>query len=592
MASPTPEELATLKSLAVAPSADEADTLRQLSRGVPALTPTPGMLESTGRGLEQGATLGFGDEINGGLSALLDSLTGKNKDLSVLQDYQKQRDQSRKAMDAASAAHPYISGASNLVGAVVPALLTGGGSLAEEGLAGAAKLGAGYGAIGGLGNSTADLTKGDVAGNLKDAAIGAATGGALAPVATAATQTIAPSLKMASNGLKDLLDTISGFKAVKTPLDALDLGLKGIDIRGARGARNAEELALNAASPNRTQAPGNVLGALQDTANSYGSQQLGLLQGAAPLAPNDYMPWVQQAQMAVTNAQEGAGGATGSGLPVINKLIQDTFYNAVDNGAGGTSLTPKPQVSMMQLQNFKQALGKLGSAEFANGMADPTSEALVNRLVSPLQGRNLNFQERLLNLPEGITPLTTFMEAKVPGLEDVNQNLSTVVGALKNAPSVGNLVTSGKPSLEGSDALSNMLNTLKQNPATADLADQVQSTLGTATKARTLSRTAGESGLSQGIVGDTVRGVASTGGNWAGLALRGLYNASPDAIKSVAAAVADKAGEYGETASRLASVLTQAADRDNTGRNALFFAIEQNPQYRDVLRKLNDEHTP
>lgn len=166
-------------------------------------------LESFGRGAAQGATFGFADELAGLTKAAtgedygaLDPITlsklllkaGKgayevattDKTLSDLaedykQEYVKERDESRKAFEAAREANPLSYGAGELGGGVASSLLIPGGA-AVQGAKGLAKVGqiAKQGAlIGGLyssGASEADLTKGELGEFGKDVAIGAGSG--------------------------------------------------------------------------------------------------------------------------------------------------------------------------------------------------------------------------------------------------------------------------------------------------------------------------------------------------------------------------------------------------------------------------------
>ena len=142
-----------------------------------------GRMRSMGSGAVEGATLGFGDEIAGGLGAL----TGG--------DYAATRDAVRRRMEAARAENPMLYGGSALLagaavpipglggaaggvtratGAVVPRLAAATGRAARAGAAG--------GAIAGAGMSDANLTE-DAAGLLADvgegAGYGAASGAAL-----------------------------------------------------------------------------------------------------------------------------------------------------------------------------------------------------------------------------------------------------------------------------------------------------------------------------------------------------------------------------------------------------------------------------
>jgi len=158
--------------------------------------PDVSMLESAGRGALQGSSLGFSDEIWGGLKGGYDTLAKGGK---FPENYANVRDETRAANERARSANPgsYIAG--EIAGGVAGPMGVGGaatrlgwrgaerlaaGSLAERVGRGSA-VGAGYGAAYGLGTS-----EGDVAGQLTDTAKGAAGGAlfgaALPPVVDAA----------------------------------------------------------------------------------------------------------------------------------------------------------------------------------------------------------------------------------------------------------------------------------------------------------------------------------------------------------------------------------------------------------------------
>lgn len=132
-------------------------------------TNKPGLLESAVRGVGQGVTLGFQDEIAGALDA---AFTSKS--------YSQGRDEARAANEAARQAHPIAFGAGEIGGSVALGAVTGGTAAAGRGAIGAAKVAGLEGAIYGAGSSNADLTKGEVsqlaADTVKSAALGAGTG--------------------------------------------------------------------------------------------------------------------------------------------------------------------------------------------------------------------------------------------------------------------------------------------------------------------------------------------------------------------------------------------------------------------------------
>lgn len=139
--------------------------------------------ESALRGIANGATAGFADEITGGGEALLDKLSGKNDAKSLMDLYRQHRDESRANYEQAKEDNPWTYGAGNLAGGVGTIALTGGLGAGVEGLSGAAALkaaavqGAKLGAVQGVGEGTADLTQGDVGGAAKEALTGGAIGG-------------------------------------------------------------------------------------------------------------------------------------------------------------------------------------------------------------------------------------------------------------------------------------------------------------------------------------------------------------------------------------------------------------------------------
>lgn len=128
----------------------------------------PGGLESFGRGVAQGGTLGFADEAEAAARAVGGLLTGEGW------DYSGRRDQIREKYAAAEAADPAAFGSGQVVGGVGTAFIPGLGL--GKGLAGALKTGAALGAAQGLGESEADLMEGQLAEAARDVTVGAGLG--------------------------------------------------------------------------------------------------------------------------------------------------------------------------------------------------------------------------------------------------------------------------------------------------------------------------------------------------------------------------------------------------------------------------------
>lgn len=135
--------------------------------------PTAG--DAIGHGLGQGATLGFGDEINGAIQAVGDKVTGRSPGASLRELYKRNRDTFRREDAAAKDAHPWAYGGAELAGSIptsfVPGLNVGKGA----GLAATVGKTALAGGLTGMGTSNADTARGLAI----DTGVGTALGGGL-----------------------------------------------------------------------------------------------------------------------------------------------------------------------------------------------------------------------------------------------------------------------------------------------------------------------------------------------------------------------------------------------------------------------------
>lgn len=156
------------------------------------------------RGLGKGGSLGFSDEIGGAMGAADElgrrqrAFLGIQTDSDPVEDsklslkdalvarYRRERDASRQEQEASGRAHPGLVLGTEIAGALaVP--LPGPGKLKPFATVGGRALrygasGATQGALSGAGNSTSDLTAGDVGGALRDTGGGALMGGAASGV--------------------------------------------------------------------------------------------------------------------------------------------------------------------------------------------------------------------------------------------------------------------------------------------------------------------------------------------------------------------------------------------------------------------------
>lgn len=145
------------------------------------VSPEVGAGESFVRGVGDGTTFGLQDEIIAGLDAAVQPLISIPENGSSAPTFGERYDANvanqRALLKAGQEQNPVASAAGNLVGGIIPALATGGGSATASlatNVAKGAAVGAGYGGLYGFGSA-----EGDVVDRLPEAATGAALGGVI-----------------------------------------------------------------------------------------------------------------------------------------------------------------------------------------------------------------------------------------------------------------------------------------------------------------------------------------------------------------------------------------------------------------------------
>lgn len=530
---------------------------------MPASGPQPGMLESLLRGGEQGATLGFGDEINGALSALMDQMSGSKNDFSS--DYTKERDDSRAKMKAAEAAHPVVSGIGNLAGGLGLGMATGGLGLAAEGAGGALAMGAGAGALSGLGNSEAKdadgLTKDALTGGVIGGALGGATGLVADKFGDEISQYGGKVLDKLKGGLSNITDASEPVATVK---DALMQGLQGRKLYGS-GAD-----ALNEEFNKAVTGAGDTI---QDKLNQLSKAKIDKLSGAGDNV--DIGQWVVDTLKSINKAKQGNPYADDiKDLNKVEGLVRDFVFGNEDLGIAGKGT----KISAADAEGLMRRIGSMGS-EGDSPLNTTVGKAFVNRAVSPLS-RDANLTEQTFGMGDQYNPLKNIVNSSREGLDDINKQTSQLLKSKDLLPSisdVANLENSGKSGLGSAARVGDFFDSLPE-----DLRNQIQPQLEGVANARKIADKIAAPGLSHGLLADTARGVVYKGANLTGLASRALYDLAPEALTTTAAKIAQMGTEQ---AKQLSTVLAQAATKDQTGRNALLFAVQQNPAYREILRQ-------
>lgn len=306
-------------------------------------------LESAGRGLVQGSTAGFADELGGAVQGGLDSIyglfgdspsevnarlaeqgfTGDVGPTSSGQMYTQGRDEMRELDRQAKEANPSAYTAGEIGGGIASSFVPGLNLGKGASLAKIAAQSAAMGGAAGLGLSDADLTKGEFGQAAWDTAKGAAVGGA-----------IGAGSELAARGISAL--------ARKAP-EALD--------------RFAEKAALNA-----TGATGKQLTTFSDDAGRqlldrgivrFGDSQRNIATRAADAV-----------KAANSQIDDSLRALEAKGVKVDANDIYNTIRAKIDELAGDPSQADIAKMLEGELDNLLNATEARGSTEFGVGAAE------------------------------------------------------------------------------------------------------------------------------------------------------------------------------------------------------------------------------
>lgn len=568
-------------------SAPSADELASLVPAKVAPERIPGIIESLVRGAEQGLTFGFGDEINAALEATL-----KGGQSDWLDRYRTSRDQSRALFEAGEDAHPLVSFIGNIGGGLIPAALTAGastagtaGAIAKNAVSTGIKTGAAYGALSGLGSSEADLTKGEIKDAAKDVGAGTVVGGALGGAIGAAANKYGPALEeylakvggSAKAGAENVVDI--------TPAKPITQAFQqGFDKERLLVGRNSEKKLGQEILEARNAVAQNI-----DDALVTGNKELDRLYASGDSVDvTDYVKNVVDAIETLENTP--SQGASADVRKVKNLLaywldkvhglddnpeatVLDKLRTAIEEG--NIKATPD------QLRILKSDLGELGSRA-DRPLKSGTGRSFVNRLLSPSQ-HDINASEARAALPEDFKPLKTVINERIKGMDAANANVSKLIEAQKILPDVEVITNADKYSMTGiemADKLNQFLNTAPKE-VTGEIGEKIRELA----NAKYLQEKINAPGLSKKAfsIADTAKGFTYGAANIAGVTLKGLYNASPEILQDVAKAIGRGVTDSHK---KLSTLVAEASTRDRVGRNALMFAIQQNPTYRQILEEV------
>ncbi|RAU43693.1 MULTISPECIES: hypothetical protein [unclassified Pseudomonas] len=285
-------------------------------------------------GLEDMLLFGGKDELFAGLDAAAQPLFGTGNEGETFSDrYNKNLVDQRDYINASEDQHPVLNAVGGVVGAVAPALLTGGASLAGNGarasLAATSAKSAGIGAAqgGAYGFGSAD---GDVSDRLSEAGTGALLGGAIGGAAPSVIGALSGAVRNATPTRllpKPGPQPGAGIEAASATPPSAPAG--GLSTAGESGLRDTAKSVVDAAMAPKRGADA----ALGDLAESIRPQQ-SIIDAADRLGVNGLTPAQYSGNQTFRNIEGALAALPGNDIAaqradVLSKLSQraDDFIN-------------------------------------------------------------------------------------------------------------------------------------------------------------------------------------------------------------------------------------------------------------------------
>lgn len=507
-------------------------------------------LESGLRGVAQGATFGFSDEITGALESMLTEKT-----------YKQARDESRKAYEQAQEQNPYSYGTGQIGGAVATALIPG---LGEMNLAKAAAMGG----VQALGDSTADNTQDMALDVAKGGALGAGTFGVLNKV-------VAPAAKYVSGKISEKAPNV-----METISKKVGKGIFGVDEQAT------ENYLKNSVDVNNSRSMGELADSVLNRADD--ASAISEMRSKASELSND--AW------ATLNKKSG----------ITKKEITDAITNYIDDPKAGLTIDGNvvgnaQELALRRMEALKKQIDSFG--------AENISEENLKRIISNLDD-NINWNNPEQGpTNDAIKSLRTFIDTKLktqnPAYKTAMEKVEEVTKAQNEVKSVFQNRMNPESYDKFNKAVKNLIN--KDEMSSANQAvNKIQEHTGydlrkditnSWTKAqfekgdingsrKTLLGgvigTAAGSVVGAPTIGGAVGGaVGFTADRYAGPIFKKVLDGSISANQYAA--------KFANT--KFAKVITDAASRGNSSLAATHFLLSQtNPDYRKMSQESDDEN--
>ena len=526
------------------------------------LLPEMPSITDTARGFAQGISFGSADELTGLSEAALDTLLGKNAGTSF-NDLRKQHtDESRAAYDKAQERSPILYGAGQFAGGIAPAVFTGGGtalpSVAEMALTGG---------ITGAAQGYFD-SKDSGSEAIKDALVGGLVGTGLGASGEMLTNAIKPGLQKFGASLKQGASILDDIPSYVTAKQAYAQGKAGRRLVGESAEKSLGQELLGMQSK-----VGDVVSQALDKESAAKMEKL-----LSPGPNVSLSKWQDDFKTMAGNLKKdyGQDSRVVDDISKISDIIERSINGDKASKLAGKGIKQAAEAA----EKLRSLLGSRGTyGSDASLLKTREGSELINRLVSPLK-RNANLADVSMQIPKGYQSLTELVNASRPGLDDINQNMHRLLKAKELVPDMYDIAKLEKSSLSGASAgqkVENFLDLLPKETA-APLKAQFQDL----SIAKKVSDKISAPSLVKNMLGVSPSGAGYGGANLVGLVSKSFYEADPLFLASIGKKISALGSP---AANKVASVLQEAANKDQFGRKALLFTLQQNPAYRKILEE-------
>jgi hypothetical protein len=585
----------TIKPIEATPadSGTPSKSWRDSIAPIPSQDDQPTNLGDLLKGLGQGATLGYGDELLGALQAGKDVATGDKSISDIGSLYRLHQQANQQAFDEAKARSPYLTSGGEIAGSLIPAIATMGGS-AEASLGARMLQGAGIGAVAGAGGSHGTIEQ-DPTDILKDAG-GSAVLGAAVPAAFSA---IGGAAKGVGN---KLIEGTEDNPFLKKLLATYKLSKEqGMNFSGTEAGNDIEQ----AFGDNTRDISNQFLAPLKKTSSEYGQAIDDATENGATLPlDRDLIAKLK----AASDVYKG-GAKDPSFMDLLTKHGASSF-NPETATQAFQSLNPREaknlQLALRQLSNSPTYQSVPEISEAANSLTPALDQSLPDGVMKDITSNFVNARkavEPVINKGQ----LDPDFQSK--NISDINTD---DLGSKINSYLSGLIRQSGDGNVQGDKARSAIQSILKGADNFTDTSgkpfintDGIASTIDDqATKLGIRKAFVGErsSDATLGRIGGPVdwlmakpyqaaqylgkvsraaspsTSVVTSASNPVAATSEAIYGASDDGLRDMASKLNDSG------LSHIGAALSQALDnKSEAAKNAALFTIMQNPSARKAI---------